>query len=52
MGGISRWPAVYVRIDPEVYATINAIAGVRDLPASVVIREALNRAFKERGEKR
>jgi hypothetical protein len=48
MLGITRWPAIYVRVDPEVYATVNAIANVRGTPASVVVREALNRAFKER----
>lgn len=42
---ISRWPAVYVRVDPEVYRQITAKAEARTLPASVIIREALNQAF-------
>jgi hypothetical protein len=42
---ISQWPAVFVRVDPEVFARIEAEAETRTLPASVIVREALARAF-------
>jgi hypothetical protein len=43
---ISRWPAVYVRVSPEIFARIEAESETRSLPASVVVREALARAFE------
>jgi hypothetical protein len=46
MQKITTWPAVFVRVDPEVYQAITAKAEERTLPASVIVREALNRAFK------
>jgi hypothetical protein len=50
MNGISRWPAINVRIDPDVYATLIAKAQERTLPTTVVIREILNAAFKPNEE--
>jgi hypothetical protein len=42
---ISRWPAVYVRVPPELFARIEAESEIRTLPASVIVREALARAY-------
>jgi hypothetical protein len=42
---ISRWPAVYVRVPPELFARIESES--RTLPASVIVREALARAFSQ-----
>lgn len=44
---ISRWPAVYVRVPPELFARIEAESESRTLPASVIVREALARAFSQ-----
>jgi hypothetical protein len=44
---ISRWPAVYVRVPPELFARIEAENESRTLPASVIVREALARAFSQ-----
>jgi hypothetical protein len=43
---ISRWPAVYVRVSPEIFARIEAESESRTLPASVIVREILARAFE------
>jgi hypothetical protein len=43
---ISQWPAVFVRVDPEVFARIEAEAAQRTLPASVIVREVLDRAYR------
>jgi predicted transcriptional regulator len=42
---VSQWPALNVRVSPETWAQINQRAEERDLPASVIVREALGRAF-------
>lgn len=43
----TMWPTISVRVPPEVYKRINGRAMERDVPASVVIREALMRAFAQ-----
>jgi hypothetical protein len=45
---ISRWPALYVRVSPEVFARIVEESETRTLPASVIVREALARAFGDK----
>jgi hypothetical protein len=45
---MSQWPAVSVRVPPEVFARIEAESESRTLPASVIIREALARAFVQK----
>jgi predicted DNA binding CopG/RHH family protein len=47
MNGVSQWPAVNVRIHPDVFQAIYTKAQERTLPASVIIREVLNAAFKD-----
>jgi len=43
----SRWPAVYVRVPPELHARIEAEAEaeVRVLPVGEIVRERLARAY-------
>ena len=41
----SRWPAVYVRVNPELYARLEAEAEVRVLPVGEIVRERLARAY-------
>ena len=43
---ISQWPAIFVRVDPKVFERITAEAERRTLPASVLVREALDRAYR------
>jgi hypothetical protein len=39
----SRWPAVYVRVPPELHARLEA--EVRVLPVGEIVRERLARAY-------
>jgi hypothetical protein len=41
------WPTISVRVPPEVFTRIYGQAVERDVPASVVIREALGQVFGE-----
>jgi predicted transcriptional regulator len=41
----SRWPAVSVRVPPELHARIEAEAEVRVLPVGEIVRERLARAY-------
>jgi hypothetical protein len=43
---MSQWPAVFVRVSPEVYNRIEVQAEQRALPMSAVIREALDAAYR------
>jgi predicted HicB family RNase H-like nuclease len=43
---MSQWPAVFVRVRPEVFDRIEAQAEERALSVSAVIRETLDRAHK------
>jgi hypothetical protein len=39
------WPTISVRVPKDVYAQITLQAQRRDLPASIIVREVLARAF-------
>lgn len=44
----SRWPAVYVRVPPELHARIEAEAEDRVLPVGEIVRERLARAYGQK----
>jgi hypothetical protein len=45
---VSQWPALSVRVSPEVFAQIAAQAEERAVPMTSIVREALDRAYGSR----
>jgi hypothetical protein len=41
----SRWPAVYVRVPPELYTRLETEAELRVLSVGEIVRERLARAY-------